>query len=91
MPRLENIRRNIERRDEYVENKSKSYENPSSIKMISEVIKLQNILVIHWLCDRMNVSEYDQQVIYDKYIKVNYYCPDIVSKNRFNKKYLEKK
>ena len=29
-------------------------------------------------------------VIYDKFIKVNYYCPDIVSKNRFNKKYLEK-
>lgn len=91
MPRLEKIRKNIERRDEYAETKSKSYENPASIKMISEVIKLQNILVIHWLCDRMNVSDYEREVIYDKYIKVNYYCPDIVSTNRFNKKYLEKK
>jgi hypothetical protein len=90
MPRLENIRKNINRLDEYNRLKSEKYQNPGAIKLISEVIKLQNILVIHWVCDRMNASDYDRNVIYDKFIKVNYYCPDIVSKNRFNKKYLEK-
>lgn len=76
--RKNKIKRNI------LDNK-REYNNPSSISLIAQIIKMQNILLIKWISHKMSLSKNDEEILFDKFLKVNYYCPDIISHEKFLK------
>ena len=87
MPNLTKIRENKLKREKEHKFKAGNYTNPSSLKLISNMIKLNNIMVMKWLAENKGISNDQYQIMLDKFLKVNYYCPEKVSKEKFKKKY----
>ena len=87
MPNLSKIRENKLKRQREKEYQENNYISPSSLKIVSNIIKMNNILLIKWLVEYKNLSKEQHEAILDKFLKVNYYCPEKVSKEKFNKKY----
>ena len=87
MPNLTKIRENKLKREKELKFNNENYTIPSSLKIVSNVIKLNNILVMKWLAENKGLSIDQYQTMLDKFLKVNYYCPEKVSKEKFNKKY----
>ena len=83
MRTLTELRENKVKRE--TQDSNNLFNNPSAISIISQVMKLQNILVIKWISHKMKLSKDDEQLLYDKFLKINYYCPDIISHDKFVK------
>lgn len=72
---------------------NKNYKNPSNISLVSKMIKKQNIDLINKICDMYNFSEEKRDLLLNKFIKVNYYCPRIIldsNKERLQNYFIEK-
>ena len=62
-------------------------EVPSSISLYTQVIKEQNIQLLNWISQYKGLNEMESTELFDKFLKVNYYCPDIVSDKKFKSIY----
>jgi len=87
MPNLIKIRENKVKREKEKKYNDENYTCPNSLKVVSNIIKMNNILLIKWVSEYKNLSKEQTEIMMDRFIKVNYYCPEKVSKDKFNKKY----
>jgi len=55
-----------------------NYKNPSAITLISRIIKLQNTELIDKISEKYKLSSEVEHELKTKFIKVNYYCPNII-------------
>ncbi len=85
MPKLEKIRENARKNIEYERNKLNSYKNPNAINIVSKIIKHNNILLLEKYCEDNNLSEKDKKLIFDAYLKPNYYCPSVIQQKNKEK------
>ena len=69
MPNLTKIRENKLKREKELKFYSENYKNPSSLKIISNVIKLNNILVMKWLAENKGLSNDQYQIMLDNFLK----------------------
>lgn len=87
MPNLIKIRENKVKREKKKKYNHENYTCPNSLKIVSNIIKMNNILLINWVSEYKNLSKEQTEIMMDRFIKINYYCPEKVSKDKFNKKY----
>ena len=87
MPNLSKIRENKLKKQREKEFQENNYITPTALKIVSNIIKMNNILVIKWIAEYKNLSKDQHELMLDKFLKINYYCPEKVSKEKFNKKY----
>ena len=65
-----------------------NYISPSSITLLSKIIKMQNKDIIKMLCKKQGLSETVEEELLDHFIKLNYYCPKKILDS--SKEYLQK-
>lgn len=83
MTNLIKIRENTKKRNE--ENNLKNYKIPSGTFLITKMLKEQNIRFIIILSEYMGISEEEKRDLLNKFVKINYICPKIVSHNKYLK------
>ena len=69
------------------------YIAPSSITLISKIIKAQNKDLIKAICQKQGLSETIEEELMDRFIKLNYYCPRKIldsSKEHLQKYFVDK-
>lgn len=81
MRTLTELRKNKAKRKN--QDNKRDYNNPSSISLIAQIIKMQNILLIKWISRKNKLSKDDEEYLFDRFLKVNYYCPYIISHEKF--------
>ena len=79
MSTLKIIRDNKQAKIEDENNKLLNYTFPHSAAIIARVIKKQNQILLNWIADKKNLSKEQKQELFDKFLKVNYFCPKIVT------------
>ena len=79
MSTLKIIRDNKQAKIEDENNKLLNYTFPHSATIIARVIKKQNHILLDWIADKKNLSKEQKQELFDKFLKVNYFCPKIVT------------
>ena len=70
-----------------------NYKSPSSIALISKIIKLQNIDLIKKISEKRGLSNDIQKELEDEFIKLNYYCPKVIldsGKEQLQKYFVDK-
>ena len=65
--------------------KDLNYTYPHSATIIAKVIKEQNTILLNWISDRKNLTKEQRQELFDMFLKVNYYCPKIVTFKKLEK------
>ena len=60
-------------------NKDLNYTYPHSAAIIAKVIKEQNIILLNWISERKKLTKEQKQELFDMFLKVNYFCPKIVT------------
>ena len=88
MRSLTEIRKKKEIRQNSDMQKQQQYGNPSTISMIAKIIKMQNMMLLSWISKKKKLSKDDEIELFKKFLNVNYYCPDIISEEKFLKMYL---
>lgn len=53
-----------------------NYTPPQPISLISKIIKSQNLDLISFIAEKYDLSKSEHDVLIEKFIKVNYYCPE---------------
>lgn len=81
---LDRLRDSKNIREKYHKFLEKNYKLPSSISLVSNIIKNQNIYLLNWISKEKGLNEKEKQELFNKFLKVNYYCPDIISDKKFN-------
>jgi len=84
---LDRLRTSKNNRQKYETFKEINYKLPSSISLLSNIIKNQNIYLLEWIALKKKLNHTEKEELLNKFIKVNYYCPDIVSHKKFNSTY----
>ena len=79
MSTLKIIRDNKQAKIDDETNKYLNYTFPHSAAIIARVIKKQNQILLNWIADKKNLNKEQKQELFDKFLKVNYYCPKIVT------------
>ena len=79
MSTLKIIRDNKQAKIDDENNKHLNYTFPHSAAIIARVIKKQNEILLNWIADKKNLNKEQKQELFDKFLKVNYYCPKIVT------------
>lgn len=63
--------------------KLNNYKPPQPLSLISKTIKSQNLLLISFIAEKYDLSKSEHDILIDKFIKVNYYCPEkILSRDK---------
>ena len=66
---------NFLKKKEYLNNKE--YTHPHAVSLTAKIIKEQNIKLIHKICDLKKTTALERDEILERFIKINYYCPEI--------------
>ena len=88
MPTLTQIRINSENKKKLELYNQINYKNPFMLSLISSVIKKQNKEFIITYCKDNNISNEQQNMLIDKFLKPNYYTPLVI--NSSSKEELQK-
>jgi hypothetical protein len=79
MTTLTQIRKNKVENNKFKQKKHNTYDNPSSLAIISKIIKEENIKIINNISNENGLNKYEKQALLDKFIKPNYYIPYVVN------------
>lgn len=79
MTTLEQIRQNKIKNAEYQKEIDNNYNNPTSLSIISQIIKQKNIQIINEFSKENGLSKSKNKELINKFIKPNYYTPYIVN------------
>jgi hypothetical protein len=79
MTTLSQIRKNKVETSNFKQELNNSYNNPSSLSIVSKLIKKENINIINKISKENGLNNYEKQSLIDKYIKPNFYTPYVVN------------
>ena len=83
MTTLKRIRNNQEKKDHLLQEKINNYIPPEAICLVTKILKDQNLYLIDWICSQYGLAESEKEILIDKFIKINYFCPNkILSRNK---------
>ena len=83
MATLKRIRENKEKSKKQDLNKALNYIPPEPMCLITKTIKEQNLHLIDFICQKYSLSSTEKEILIDKFIKVNYFCPNkILSRDK---------
>lgn len=83
MATLKRIRDNKEKSEKRAQHKLNNYVPPESICLLTKVIKSQNLDLIEFICNMYDLAHSEKEILIDKFIKINYFCPNkILSKDK---------
>ena len=71
MTTLSQIRKNKVETSNFKQELNNSYNNPSSLSIVSKLIKKENINIINKISKENGLNNYEKQSLIDKYIKPN--------------------
>lgn len=69
----------------YDDMKKNIYVHPTSIYFVSKIIQEENKHLIDIICNKYNFSQKEKDELYDKFLKANYFTPDIVKYHSYEK------
>ena len=83
MATLKRIRENREKSEKHSQNKILNYTPPEPMCLITKTIKEQNIQLIDFISEKYHLSSTEKEILINKFIKVNYFCPNkILSRDK---------
>jgi hypothetical protein len=86
---LQRLRENKLKREKYEKFRELNYKVPAGISLYTLMIKEQNKIILESISKYKNLSKKETEELFDKFFKVNYYCPNIVSDKKFKDIYRE--
>jgi hypothetical protein len=83
MTTLKRIRENREKSEKRTENKVLNYTPPEPMCLITKTIKCENLSLIDFICEKYDLASSEKEILIEKFIKVNYFCPNkILSRDK---------
>tara|TARA_B100000886_G_scaffold83220_1_gene54226 strand:+ start:321 stop:593 length:273 start_codon:yes stop_codon:yes gene_type:complete len=79
MTTLSQIRKNKKENSKFITEFHRKYNNPTSLALISKIIKKENIKIINEISEENGLNKYEKQELLTKFIKPNYYTPYVVN------------
>ena len=79
MTTLSQIRKNKEENERFLMNYYNNYTNPTSLGLISRMIKKENIKIINQISKEEGLDEKERRELLNKFIKPNFYTPYVVN------------
>ena len=64
-----------------------NYFHPTSLYFVSKIIEKENKQLIDIICDKYNFSQKEKDELYEKFLKVNYFTPNVVKYHSYEKHY----
>jgi len=79
MTTLSQIRKNKVENTKFKQKINNTYNNPTSLALISQMIKKENVKIINEISKENGLNKFEKQELLNKYIKPNYYIPYVVN------------
>ena len=84
---LDRLRASKNKREQYEKFLEINYKSPFGINILSNIIKKQNTYLLEWICKKKDLNNNQKEELFKRFLKINYFCSDIVSNKIFIKKY----
>jgi len=84
---LDRLRDSKNKREKYENFLENNYKTPFGVTVISNIIKKQNTYLLEWICKKKQLNNNEKGELFKNFLKINYFCSDIVSEKIFNHTY----